>query len=156
MPLDTKPTGNFMSRFKENLPRAINAAGQMYGGNMSGAARLSAGINRDRLNRPAVQPNREVGPTMGGGAPPMGNPADMPIVQGPQMSFPFFGRGGVPGNTGIAGGMFGGGGMMFPRPMQPPPPTVDTGDMVNNGGMGGGLWRTYANMRRPMMSPAFG
>ena len=167
MPLNVGPNPSMMQR----MLGATNAVGQSMGGPMGQASRLTAGMNQNRINRqpmPARQttPNAGMMPPggMGGrfGSPgmPMGQPLDdiqtgmgqppsMPIVRGPSQMPDFqLGRD-TGGNTGFTGGIPGG--MMggFQRPQ------IETGNVMSDNGMGGGMWNRYQNMQRPQMSPMF-
>jgi len=155
MPMNLGPDPSFMQR----MLGATNAAGQSMGGPMGQTSRLSAGINQGRINRPAVMPNRQTTPNSGmmpSGLPnpgPMngmgGQPPTMPFVQGPSALPDFqFGRD-TGGNTGVTGGMNFGGMGGFPRPQ------IETGNVMNDNQMGGGIWNRYQNMQRPQMSPMF-
>jgi hypothetical protein len=151
MPLNIGPNPNFMQR----MMGGINAAGQSMGGPAGQAAKVSAGFNQRRLNRPAVLPNRETMPNTGmmpfgsssmnpgmtmqppSPQPDMDGSPTMPFVQGPSTMPNFL-------NSVNKGGMMGG----FPRPQ------IDTGNVMNDNQMAGGLWNKYRTMGQPM-SPMF-
>lgn len=169
MPLNIQPNASFMQR----MLGATNAVGQQMGGPFGQASRLTAGMNQNRINRQPIQgrqtmPNSGMMPSgnpnpmgmgghmsspgmsMGAGMPldniqtsrPMGQSPTMPFVQGPSIMPDFqLGRD-TGGNTGITGGQMGG----FQRPQ------IQTGDVMNNNSMAGGMWNRYQNMQRPQMS----
>lgn len=162
MALNIQPGAGFMQR----MLGATNAVGSSMGGPMGQASRLSGGMNQNRINRQPM-PNRQTTPNMGmmppglpspnpsGMGGPISNPGSpmspgmnpsMPIVQGPT-NMPDFQMGqNTGGNMGVTGGMNFGGMGGFPRPQ------IDTGNVMNDNQMGGGIWSRYQNMQPPQQN----
>ncbi len=148
--MNTGPSQGFMSRFKQNLPSAINQVGSMMPGPMGQAAKLAGTI----MKKPAVpkQPNSNTMPSTGtpGSQPPVNGPNAMPsapvdngMVRGPSHGIPMFGPG---MNTGVVGPRPPMGGMPPPMgmpPMQPNP----------MGGMASGLMQAYNQLSQQQGMP---
>ena len=140
--------GQGFKNLGQNAPGVVNALGANFGGPMSGAAKATGrmGANRRGMGNkgygvpnPNPQPNPQPMPNAG--------MVRLPNIQfgGPMRPAPTNGMMPPGGNTGITGGMFGGGGPMF-RPA--PPMSPDTG------GMGGGLWNAYNSLANQQAGPA--
>lgn len=141
--------GQGFKNLGQNAPGVVNALGANFGGPMSGAAKATGQMGRNRpgmgnrgygIKNPNPQPNPQ--PNTG-------------MVRLPNISFggpmrPMPTNGGIMppgGNTGITGGMFGGGGPLF-RPAPAPSMVPD------NGGMGAGsLWNTYNSLANQQSGP---
>ena len=148
MPINIQPGDGFMRR----MLGASNAVAQNMGGPMGDAARITSSFG-NRM-RPGVMPSRAIVPNTGmmppgGTGMGMSGGADMPIVQGPQMSPSM--SGGYTRNPGIAGGMFRDG---LPRFQ---PPMMNTGNMSNpSSSFHSPLWTSYAHQMGRPMSFGFG
>jgi hypothetical protein len=144
MPINTAPSGNFLSRFGGMMRDATNLAAQQYGGPFKGTAKLTGGIGARMRNK--QQPRATMPPADNPISPTIPPPG---IVQGPSMGLPFM----KPGD-------FGGqpvptfppmGGALGPiNPMMGGPMGGMNPDM-GGGGYDTGLWGAYNQLKRPVM-----
>jgi hypothetical protein len=139
----TGPSAGFLNRLMREMPGALNAAGQQFGGpGLSQAARGTSGLLRDggkswwRRGQQAPQIPQI----------PQQNPQSVSPLRDFVQPPPLLGQ-----NTGITGGMF------PSSPMNPSmgPPSMPSGPM----GGGGGFWNTFQRMSPQMgmgMNPQMG